>query len=50
MNTFSKALVFSLLGLGISTAACAEGWYAGLDLITSRQIWMAWRSKRMTPN
>ena len=36
MNTFNKALVFSLLGLGISTAACAEGWYAGLDLITSK--------------
>ncbi|MFB2864404.1 outer membrane protein [Aeromonas sp. MdU4] len=35
MNKFNSAIALSLLGLTLSGAANAEGWYAGLDLATS---------------
>ncbi|HDO1329853.1 TPA: porin family protein [Aeromonas veronii] len=36
MNTFNKVAMLSLLGLTFSGAACAQGWYVGLDLATSK--------------
>ena len=36
MNKFNSAVALSLLGLTLSGAACAEGWYLGLDLTTSK--------------
>ncbi|HHQ4684786.1 TPA: porin family protein [Aeromonas veronii] len=36
MNKFNKVAMLSLLGLTFSGAACAQGWYVGLDLTTSK--------------
>ncbi|WP_033137436.1 porin family protein [Aeromonas finlandensis] len=36
MKKFNSAIALSLFGLLLSGGACAEGWYAGLDLTTSK--------------
>jgi opacity protein-like surface antigen len=36
MNKFNKVAILSLLGLTFSSAACAQGWYVGVDLTTSK--------------
>ena len=36
MNKFNKIAAFSLLALAMNGGAHAEGWYAGLDLTTSK--------------
>jgi OOP family OmpA-OmpF porin len=36
MNKFNKVAILSLLGLTFSGAACAQGWYVGVDLTTSK--------------
>ncbi|MEE9708343.1 porin family protein [Aeromonas veronii] len=36
MNKFNKIAAFSLLALAMNGSAHAEGWYAGLDLTTSK--------------
>ncbi|MFM5449151.1 porin family protein [Aeromonas veronii] len=36
MNKFNKITAFSLLALAMNGSAHAEGWYAGLDLTTSK--------------
>ena len=36
MNKFNKVAIISLLGLTFSGAACAQGWYVGVDLTTSK--------------
>ena len=36
MNKFNKIAAFSLIALAMNGSAHAEGWYAGLDLTTSK--------------
>ncbi|MGL5090203.1 MAG: porin family protein [Aeromonas sobria] len=36
MNKFNKVAILSLLGLTFSGATCAQGWYVGVDLTTSK--------------
>lgn len=36
MNKFNKVAILSLLSLTFSGAACAQGWYVGVDLTTSK--------------